>query len=322
MTAENSSGRPAGAQFATGWTTAAQTGAAAPSQGPAGVKDISTAEFMSEVIEASRERPVLVDFWAPWCGPCKQLAPALERAVSAMRGAVKLVKMNIDDHPEVAGQMGIQSIPAVVAFVDGRPKDAFMGARPEGEIKKFLEKLAGPAGPSAVEQALGEAAQLASEGAAAEAANHYAAILQQEPQNVAALAGLGALYLEMGDLERARGMLSAVPEDKAGDPAISSLRAAIELAEQAAKLGDPASLQLRIEANPKDFEARFDLALIHNAMGDREAAADELLAIVQRDRKWRDDGARAQLLTFFEVWGATDPATLYARRRLSSLLFS
>jgi putative thioredoxin len=313
MTAENSSGRPVGAQFATGWTTAAQTGAAAPSPGPAGVKDISTAEFMSEVIEASREQPVLVDFWAPWCGPCKQLAPALERAVSAMRGAVKLVKMNIDDHPEVAGQMGIQSIPAVVAFVDGRPKDAFMGARPEGEIKKFLEKLAGPAGPSAIEQALEEAARVASDGAA---------ILQQEPQNVAALAGLGALYLEMGDLDRARGMLAAVAEDKAGDPAISSLRAAIELAEQAAKLGDPTSLQLRIEANPKDFEARFDLALIHNAMGEREAAADELLAIVQRDRKWRDDGARAQLLTFFEAWGPTDPATLYARRRLSSLLFS
>jgi putative thioredoxin len=322
MSAENNPARPAGGQFATGWTTAAQTGAAAPSPVPTAVKDISTAEFMSEVIEASRERPVLVDFWAPWCGPCKQLAPALESAVAGMRGAVKLVKMNIDDHPEVAGQMGIQSIPAVVAFVDGRPKDAFMGARPEGEIKRFLEKLAGPAGPSAIEQALEEAARLASEGAAAEAANLYAAILQQEPQNVAALAGLGALYLEMGDLDRARGMLAAVPEEKAGDPAISSLRAAIELAEQAAKLGDPASLQRRIEANPKDFEARFDLALIYNSMGDREAAADELLAIVQRDRKWRDDGARAQLLTFFEAWGATDPATLYARRRLSSLLFS
>jgi putative thioredoxin len=239
-----------------------------------------------------------------------------------MRGAVKLVKMNIDDHPEVAGQMGIQSIPAVVAFVNGRPKDAFMGARPEGEIKRFLEKLAGPAGPSAIEQALEEAARLAAEGAAAEAANLYAAILQQEPQNIAALAGLGGLYLEMGDLERARGMLAAVPEDKAGDPAISSLRAAIELADQAAKLGDPEGLKRRIEANPKDFDARFDLALIHNSMGDREAAADELLAIVQRDRKWRDDGARTQLLTFFDAWGPTDPATLYARRRLSSLLFS
>jgi putative thioredoxin len=327
MNADNSSGRQAGGQFATGWSASPQMTGGPTASGPSAgremtVRDISTAEFMSEVIEASNERPVLVDFWAPWCGPCKQLAPALERAVAAMRGAVKLVKMNIDDHPEVAGQMGIQSIPAVVAFVNGRPKDAFMGARPEGEIRRFLEKLAGPAGPSAIEQALEEAARLSAEGAAGEAANLYAAILQQEPQNVAALAGLGGLYLEMGDLDRARGMLAAVPQDKASDPAISSLRAAIELADQAAKLGDPEGLKRRIEANPKDYDARFDLALIHNAMGDREAAADELLAIVQRDRKWRDDGARTQLLTFFDAWGPTDPATLYARRRLSSLLFS
>ncbi len=267
-------------------------------------------------------KPVLVDFWAPWCGPCKQLAPALEKAVAATRGAVKLVKMNIDDHPEIAGQMGIQSIPAVVAFVGGRPKDAFMGARPESEIKRFIEKLAGPAGPSEIDMALEDAARLAEEGQPAEAANLYAAVLQHEPQNLAAIAGLGSLYLEMGRLEQAKGMLAAVPADKAGDPAIASLRAAVELAEQAASLGDPAALQRRIEANPKDFEARFDLALVYNAMGKREEAADELLAIVQRDRNWREDGARTQLLTFFEAWGPTDPATLYGRRRLSSLLFS
>jgi putative thioredoxin len=320
MNSDNVAGRQASAQFTTGWGNPTVPETPVHSAGPA--KDISTAEFMTEVIEASDRLPVLVDFWAPWCGPCKQLTPALERAVAASRGAVKLVKMNIDDHPEVAGQMGIQSIPAVVAFVNGSPKDAFMGARPEGEIKRFIEKLAGPAGPSAIDQALEEAARLAAEGAASEAANLYAAILQQEPQNISALAGLGTLYLGMGDVERARGMLAGVPQEKASEPAVASLRAAIELAEQAAKLGNPSELQRRIEADPKDFEARFDLALIHNANGDREAAADELLAIVQRDRKWRDDGARSQLLTFFEAWGLTDPATLYGRRRLSSLLFS
>jgi len=218
--------------------------------------------------------------------------------------------------------MGIQSIPAVVAFVDGRPKDAFMGAKPESEIKRFLEKLAGPAGPSQVEMALEDAERLVQEGQPAEAANLYAAILQHEPQNVAAIAGLGGLYLEMGELDQARGMLAAVPAEKAGDPAVASLRAAIDLAEQAAKLGDPSALQQRIAQNPKDHDARFDLALIYNSMGQREEAADELLAIVQRDRKWRDDGARAQLVTFFEAWGPTDAATLYGRRRLSSLLFS
>jgi len=320
MNSDNIAGRQAGAQFTTSWGSPTVPETPAQSAGP--TKDISTAEFMTEVIEASDRLPVLVDFWAPWCGPCKQLTPALERAVAASRGAVKLVKMNIDDHPEVAGQMGIQSIPAVVAFVNGRPKDAFMGARPEGEIKRFIEKLAGAAGPSAIDQALEEAARLAAEGAASEAANLYAAILQQEPQNIMALAGLGTLYLGMGDVERARGMLAGVPEEKTSEPAVASLRAAIELAEQAAKLGNPSELQRRIEADPKDFEARFDLALLHNANGDREAAADELLAIVQRDRKWRDDGARSQLLTFFEAWGLTDPATLYGRRRLSSLLFS
>jgi putative thioredoxin len=197
-----------------------------------------------------------------------------------------------------------------------------MGAKPESEIKRFLEKLTGPAGPSQVELALEDAPRLAQEGQPAEAANLYATILQHEPQNVAAITGLGALYLDMGEIEQARGMLAAVPAEKAGDAAVASLRAAIDLAEQAAKLGDPSALQQRIEQNPKDYDARFDLALIYNAMGQREEAADELLAIVQRDRKWRDDGARAQLVTFFEAWGPADPATLYGRRRLSSLLFS
>lgn len=315
----------AGASFAGGWggaATASFGGNPAPQPGPERVKDISTAEFMTEVVDASHQRPVLVDFWAPWCGPCKQLAPALEKSVAAMRGAVKLVKMNIDEHPEIAGQMGIQSIPAVVAFVDGRPKDAFMGARPEGEIKRFLEKLAGPVGPSEIEMALEQAASLAEQGAAPEAANLYAAVLQRDPQNVAAIAGLGQLYLEMGDIERAGGMLAAAPESAATNPAIMQLKAAIELAEQAASLGDPGQLAARIAENPKDHEARFDLALIHNVRGEREEAVDQLVEIVRRDRNWREDGARTQLLQFFEAWGPADEATLYGRRRLSSVLFS
>lgn len=320
MSAEEFTISQPSAQFGGGWGASVNDRAAAGAPEP--VKDVTTAQFMSEVIEESKRRPVVVDFWAPWCGPCKQLAPALEKSVREMRGAVKLVKMNIDDHPQIAGQMGIQSIPAVVAFVGGQPKDAFMGVRPEGEIKRFLEKLAGPAGPSEIDMALEEAEKLAAEGAASQAASLFAAILQREPDNVAALAGLGALYLEMGEIEQARGMLSAIPAASASDPKAVSLRAAIELAEQAARLGDPAELARRIEADPADFDARFDLALIHNARGDRAAAGNELLEIIGRDRTWRDDGARAQLLQFFEAWGPTDPATLAARRRLSSLLFS
>jgi len=289
---------------------------------PEPVRDISTAEFMAEVIEASRERPVLVDFWAPWCGPCKQLGPVLEKVVRDSRGAVKLVKMNIDQHPQIAGQMGIQSIPAVVAFVDGRPKDAFMGAIPEGEVRRFIDKLAGPAGPSPIEEALAEAARLAAEGAPGEAANLYAAVLEQDTANLTALVGLGTLYLAGGALEQARGMLAAIPAELADKPDAVSFRAALELAEQAASLGDTADLVARIEADPKDHEARFDLAVALNAAGRREEAAENLLEIVRRDRKWRDDGARAQLLQFFEAWGPMDEATLAARRRLSSLLFS
>ena len=326
MSIEESKGGEPQAGFSASWGAAlqpqpAQTAMPAAAT-PEPVRDITTAQFMAEVIEASNERPVLVDFWAPWCGPCKQLAPALEKAVAELRGAVKLVKMNIDDHPEIAAQMGIKSIPAVVAFVGGRPKDAFMGAKSDSEIRQFLHKLAGPAGPSEIELALQDAAKLVAEGARAEAAGLYTAILQSEPANLVALTALGGLFLESGEFEEAHKMLAAIPADKAGEASVVSLRAAVELAEKAASLGDPAPLIKRIETNPKDHEARFDLALIYNGLGEREAAGDQLLAIIQRDRKWRDDGARAQLLQFFEAWGAADSATFEARRRLSSLLFS
>lgn len=291
------------------------------------VKDISTAQFAAEVIEASQSKPVLVDFWAPWCEPCKQLGPILEKTVAATRGKVKLVKMNIEDHPEVAGQMGIQSIPAVVAFVEGRPKDAFMGAQSEGEIRKFIEKIAGPSGPDPIEQALEQAEKLANEGAASEAANLYAAILQKDPGNVAAIAGMGMLYLDAGDLERAKAVLASIPQPAGPgpateDPKLASLRAAIELAEQAQELDDPAQLIALVTAEPDNHQARIDLALAFNASGRREEAADHLLEIMQRDRNWNEDGARTQLLQLFEAWGATDPVTIAARRKLSSMLFS
>ena len=296
-------------------------GAATP-RAPEPVIDVSTADFVAEVIEESKTRPVLVDFWAPWCGPCKQLTPILEKVVAAANGAVRLVKMNIDDHPQIPGQMGIQSIPAVVAFVDGRPKDAFMGVQSEAEIKRFIEKLAGPVGPSPVEEMLAVAAQAAEQGAAADAMNAYAAVLQAEPQNTDALAGIGMIYLDNGDTERAKAMLGQVAEANADHPRIAALRSAIDLAEQAENLGDTSELVARIEANPKDWEARFELSVALNAAGRREEAAEQLLEIIRKDRKWRDDGAKTQLLQFFEAWGPADPATLSARRQLSSLLFS
>jgi putative thioredoxin len=300
----------------------APAGGAAKASRAEPVKDISTAEFAREVIEASRERPVVIDFWAPWCGPCRQLGPVLEKAVAARRGAVKLVKMNIDNHPEIASRMGVQSIPAVVAFVAGQPRDAFMGNVPESEVNRFLDRIGGAPAPSPADALLEEAEQLIEHGQAAAAADRYSAVLAAEPENVRALVGLGQLYLDAGDVERARGMLLAIPEAGRGDPRAIAFAAAIDLAERAADLGDAEQLMARIDANPKDFEARFDLALLMNSKNRREEAADQLLEIVRRDRKWRDDGARAQLLQFFEAWGPTDPATLSARRRLSSLLFA
>jgi len=292
--------------------------------GPAGdlIKDTTTATFRQDVIAESMNRPVLVDFWAPWCGPCKQLTPVLEKVVQAAAGAVVLVKMNIDEHPSIAGQLGIQSIPAVIAFDKGRPVDGFMGAVPESQVRELVDRLAGPAGPSPIDAALAEAVGLVEQGDLAGASELYAAVLEQEPENLTALAGLAKLQLDAGEIENAKRLLAMVPADKADDPALTSLRAALELAEQAASLGDLAGLQTAIEANPDDHQARFDLALGLAARNQREQAVDHLIEIRKRDRTWNDDAARKQLLQFFEAWGVMDADTIRGRRKLSALLFS
>ena len=298
-----------------------EAGAARAPSGPEPTRDISTAEFMTEVIEASNTRPVLVDFWAPWCGPCRQLGPAIESAVRKANGKVRLVKMNIDEHPEVAGQMGIQSIPAVVAFDKGRPKDAFMGASPESEIIRFIEKLVGPSGPSELELALSEAARLLQEGAADRSAELYEAILGQFPDNKDARAGAGMAHLALGDIDRAREIAEGIAQGES-HAGLKALVAEISLREKAGGLAELAELEARLASNPADHQVRFDLAHALNASGRREEAAEHLLHIIAKDRKWQDDGARQELLKFFEAWGPTDPATLAARRRLSSVLFS
>ncbi|MEI9411043.1 thioredoxin [Mesorhizobium salmacidum] len=294
--------------------------------GPAGgdvIKDTTTAAFAADVIQESRRQPVLVDFWAPWCGPCKQLTPQLEKAVKAAGGRVKLVKMNIDDHPSIAGQLGIQSIPAVIAFKDGQPVDGFMGAIPESQINELITKVGGKGnGAPPVAEALAAATEARDAGDMQAAADIYDAILAQAPETVEAIGGLGDLLFETGDTEGAEALLATAPEAKKDAPPLAALRAKIALAAQAAALGNPAELERRLAENPTDHQARFDLAMIQNAKGDRTAAADNLLAIIKADRSWNEDGARTQLLQLFEAWGMTDEATLAARRKLSALLFS
>ncbi|GAB4519735.1 MAG: thioredoxin [Roseibium sp.] len=286
------------------------------------VFDVTTQGFMTEVIEASREQPVIVDFWAPWCGPCKQLTPVIEAAVKAAGGTVKLAKMNIDDYPEVAGQMGVQSIPAVVAFKDGQPVDAFMGAQPESEVKAFIEKVAGPAPVSQADTFLEQATGLLTAKDYGQAAQLFGAVMQMEPDNVTAIAGLAQCYVGAGELDRARQALDLVPEDKRSEEAYTAAKAALDLADQAASLGDLNEFQERIAKDPLDLQARFDLALGLNGKGDKEGAVDQLIEIVRRDREWNEDGARKQLLQFFEAWGFKDPASAYGRRKLSAVLFS
>jgi len=286
------------------------------------VKETTTQTFVKDVIEESKRQPVLIDFWAPWCGPCKQLTPVLEKAVRAARGKVKLVKMNIDEHPAIPGQMGIQSIPAVIAFVNGQPADGFMGALPESQVTAFIERLTKDKLGGAAQDLIKEAEAALADGNAAGAAEIYAELLTEEPGNVPALAGLARAYFETGALDRAKQVLAQVPEQKRNDPAVAAVRSAIELAEQAQAVGPVSELEQKVAANPLDHQARFDLALALNSKGQREQAVDQLLEIVRRDRKWNEDGARKQLVQLFEAWGPTDEATVAGRKRLSSILFA
>ena len=296
-------------------------GAVAPAP-KAAVKDVTTASFRADVLTASQKQPVLVDFWAPWCGPCKQLAPALERAVADSGGKVVLVKMNIDEHPQIAGQLGIQSIPAVIAFDRGQPVDGFVGALPESQIRGFIERIVGPlTGGSAA--LLAEAEEAAANGDAAGAAAIYSQILAEDPAETKAIGGLARLQVAAGELDEARALLETAPAPAPGkeDPAIAAAWAALRLAEQTSNVGELAPLEQAVAANPDDHQARFDLALALSAKGDREAAADQLLEIIRRNRDWNEQAARRQLLQLFEAWGLMDPATVVARRKLSAIWF-
>jgi putative thioredoxin len=287
------------------------------------VKDVTTASFKADVLTASTRQPVLVDFWAPWCGPCKQLAPVLEKAVADSKGKVTLVKMNIDEHPQVPGQLGIQSIPAVIAFDKGQPIDGFMGALPESQVRGFIERLVGPLTGGA-DALIAQAEAAVAAGDSTTAAELYARILTEDETNPKAIGGLAKLHVEAGDLDQAKAVLSMAPAPAPGkdpDPAIGAAWAAVHLTEQAAAVGDLAPLEKAIAEDPANHQARFDLAVALNAKGDRDAAAAHLLEIVKRQRGWKEDAARKQLLQFFEAWGLMDEATVAARRKLSAIWF-
>jgi putative thioredoxin len=299
-----------------------QDGGGMTAQADSVVKDTTTQTFMKDVIEESKRQPVLVDFWAPWCGPCKQLTPVLEKAVKSAKGKVKLAKMNIDEHPAIPGQMGIQSIPAVIAFVNGQPADGFMGALPESQVIAFLERLTKEKIGGEEQDLLKTADAALVGGNPAAAAEIYAQLLAADSNNVHALAGLARCYVETGALEQAKQTLDLVPEAKRNETPVAAARAALEVAEQAKSLGPLAELEEKVLADPLDHQARFDLAGALNAKGKRAEAVEHLLAIVKRDRKWNDDGARKALVQFFDAWGPTDAATVEGRKKLSSILFS
>lgn len=297
---------------------------AAAGDDPVGIiKDTTTSAFAADVIEASKKALVLVDFWADWCGPCKQLTPVLEKVVKSYGGKVRLVKLNVDQHPAIAGQLRVQSLPTVYAFRDGRPLDGFVGAQPESAIRQLIDRLLGDDAGGDVAEALAAADQAVEAGDLQGAAEIFAAVLQEDGQNVQAIAGLAKCYLKSGDVVRAEQTLALVPPEKKDAAPVASVRAAVELARKAGQAaGNRGEFEARIAANPADHQARHDLAMALAAGGDKRGAVDQLLEIFRRDRKWNDEAARKQLVQFFEAWGPKDPDTIDGRRRLSSLMFS
>jgi len=286
------------------------------------IKDSDSQNFMADVVEASQEVPVIVDFWAPWCGPCKQLGPTIEKVVKAAQGKVKLVKINIDDSPEIAQQLRIQSIPAVFAFHQGQPVDAFVGAQPESQVRAFVEKLAGGIGPSPVDEAL-EAAQAALDGSeVAAAGNLFGQVVQADPGNPEAIGGLARCYILNHDLDHARQTLDLVPEEHKEHAAVVAAQSALALAEQASNAGDPTELRQAVEADPTNHQARYDLAIALMGNGDNEGAIDQLLEILKKGADWNEGAAKTQLLKIFEALGPTNDLTKSGRRRLSAILFS
>lgn len=286
------------------------------------IKDTTDQAFMQDVVETSRDVPVIVDFWAPWCGPCKTLGPQLEAAVTAARGKVRMVKINVDENPAIAGQLQVQSIPTIYAFSQGQPVDGFQGAVSQGDVQRFVEKIAALGGDGGLGEALEAAEEMLAQGAIDDAAQTFAAIVGEEPENAAANGGLARAHIALGDLDTAEALLNNVAPSIANAPEIEVARAQIELARQAADAGPLAELHAAVEANADDHQARFDYAQALHAAGNAEDAVEQLLELFRRDREWNDAAAKTQLFTIFDALTATDPIAQKGRRRLSSMIFA